>query len=210
MSYSVIVYDSKWKEKSQFELNSNLFSDDKINLSLIHEYYLLQSGNSRISIAHTKTRWEVAGSGKKLFKQKGTGRARAGDDKSPVRVWWGIVFGPRSDRNFNKKMPQKARKNALYGLLTQKVKDWEIFGFVGLDLEKPNTKIASSFLTTIGMGEKKTLVVVNRDDDLLKKSFRNIDKIKYVLVDYLNPVDILSYKNVLFTEEALQKINTTI
>jgi len=207
MSYSIDMYDKKGKVSSKFELDETLFSDDNINMSLIHEYYLLQTSNARIASAHTKTRWEVKWSWRKLFNQKGTGRARAWDVKSPIRRSWWVVFWPRSERNFEKKMPKKAKRKALYGLLTQKVKDGEVFGFLWLELKEPSTKIAASFLTTTGMSNTKMLVVVNREEDVLKKSFRNIDRTKYVLVDYLNPSDLLSYKNVLFTQAALEKIN---
>ncbi|NOZ43822.1 MAG: 50S ribosomal protein L4 [bacterium] len=100
-----------------------------MNKSLIHEYYLLQMANARIAIAHTKTRAEVKGSGKKLYKQKGTGSARVGDKRSPIRRKGGVVFGPRKERNYTKDMPKKARKLALYGILSLRAKDGAILAF---------------------------------------------------------------------------------
>ncbi|MBR2157934.1 50S ribosomal protein L4 [bacterium] len=85
MVYSVDVYDKTGKVSSKFELNPEVFSDEKINTSLIHEYLLLQEANARNAIASTKTRGEVSGSGRKLYKQKGTGNARVGDRNSPIR-----------------------------------------------------------------------------------------------------------------------------
>jgi len=208
MSYSVDIYDKTGKVVSKISLCEDVFADEKINHSLIHEYYLLQTSNARIARAHTKTRGEVTGSGKKLYRQKGTGRARAGDVKSPVRRWWWVVFGPSKERNFTKDMPKKARKRALYGLLTLKIKDGEIYGFVGFDIKEPKTKDASTLLSKIGLDKGKVLIVVEQKNDTITKSFRNLEKVKYVLVDYLNPYDLLNYPKILFTQAALERLNT--
>ena len=123
MVYAVDVYDKNGKLTSKFDLNPGLFSDEIVNPSLIHEYLLLQQANARNVIASTKTRAEVAGSGRKLYKQKGTGNARVGDKNSPIRRHGGVAFGPTAERNFEKTMTKKARKLALNGLLTLKVKE---------------------------------------------------------------------------------------
>lgn len=123
MVYAVGVYDKNGKLASKVDLNPELFSDEIVNPSLIHEYLLLQQANTRNVIASTKTRAEVAGSGRKLYKQKGTGNARVGDKNSPIRRHGGVAFGPTAERNFEKTMTKKARKLALNGLLTLKVKE---------------------------------------------------------------------------------------
>ena len=123
MVYAVDVYDKNGKLTSKFDLNPELFSDEIVNPSLIHEYLLLQQTNTRNVIASTKTRAEVAGSGRKLYKQKGTGNARVGDKNSPIRRHGGVAFGPTAERNFEKTMTKKAKKLALNGLLTLKVKE---------------------------------------------------------------------------------------
>lgn len=123
MVYAVDVYDKNGKLTSKVDLNPELFSDEIVNPSLIHEYLLLQQANARNVIASTKTRAEVAGSGRKLYKQKGTGNARVGDKNSPIRRHGGVAFGPTAERNFEKTMTKKARKLALNGLLTLKVKE---------------------------------------------------------------------------------------
>lgn len=123
MVYAVDVYDKNGKLTSKFDLNPELFSDEIVNPSLIHEYLLLQQANARNVIASTKTRAEVAGSGRKLYKQKGTGNARVGDKNSPIRRHGGVAFGPTAERYFEKTMTKKARKLALNGLLTLKVKE---------------------------------------------------------------------------------------
>jgi len=208
MTYNIDIYDKTWKVTSKVTLNTELFADDKVNTTLIHEYYLLQTSNSRIAIAHTKTRWEVSGSGRKIYKQKGTGNARAGDSRSPIRRKWWVVFGPRKERNFLKDMPKKARKNALYGLLTLKAKDKELIWLTWFDLKSPKTKDALNLLSKIGIAGEKVLFVLETNNEILEKSFRNIDGVKYIHVDYLNPRDIMYHNKILFIDKALEKINT--
>ncbi len=208
MWYTIDIYDKTWKVVSNLKLNDKIFSDDKINQNIIHEYYLLQTSNSRNSIAHTKNRGEVAGSGKKLYRQKGTGNARVWDRRSPIRVGWGIAFWPRKERNYTKNMNKKTRWFALNSLLTLKAKDKNILGLKDFNLKEPKTKTASDILLKIGINEEKILFVLNEKNINLIKSFRNLNNVKYLLADYLNPKDLMEYDKVLFLESALNKINT--
>lgn len=207
MVYSVDVYDKTGKIVDTMKLNKDLFADEKVNTTLIQEYYLLQQANARRGGAHTKTRSEVSGSGKKLYRQKGTGNARVGDRRSPIRVGGGVAFGPRSERDFTKKMTKKARKSALYGLLTVKLKDNAVVGLKDFSMKTPNTKKAVEVLQKIGVGEDKVLVVLNKKEESLIKSFRNLEGVKYLLVDYLNPVDLLNYSKIVFFQSALEQLN---
>ena len=195
MVYAVDVYDKTWKVTSKFELNPEVFSDEKINTSLIHEYLLLQEANERNAIASTKTRAEVSGSGRKLYKQKGTGNARVGDRNSPIRRHGWIAFGPTSERVYEKAMTKKARKVALNGLITMKVKDGIVCG-LDIDTMKPSTK-----------DEKKILLVLDKKEEWIVKSFRNIEGLKYLLVDYLNPRDLMNADAVVFLKPALEFVN---
>lgn len=207
MWYTVDIYDKTWKVVSNIKLNDTIFSDDKINQNLIHEYYLLQTSNARNPIAHTKNRWEVAGSGKKLYRQKGTGNARVWDRRSPIRVGGGVAFGPRKERNYTKSMNKKAKALALNGLLTLKAKDKSILGLKDFDLKEPKTKTALEVLTKIGINKDKVLFVLNEKNINLIKSFRNLNNVKYLLADYLNPKDLMEYNKILFLESALNKVN---
>jgi len=208
MWYTVDIYDKTWKIVSNLKLDDTIFSDDKINHNLIHEYYLLQTSNARNPIAHTKTRWEVAGSGKKLYKQKGTGNARVWDRRSPIRVGGGVAFGPRNERNYTKLMNKKSRNLALSGLITLKAKDNNIIGLKDFDMKEPKTKEALDVLIKIGLNNEKVLFVLNEKNINLIKSFRNLNNVKYLLTDYLNPKDLLEYSKILFLESALEKINS--
>ncbi len=206
MVYSVDVYDKNGKVASKFDFNGDVFADEKVNQSLIHEYLLLQTANARNVIASTKTRAEVSGSGRKLYKQKGTGNARVGDKNSPIRRHGGVAFGPTSERNFEKTMTKKARKLALNGLLTLKLKDNAVSG-LDLDTMTPSTKSAISLLSTMGQSGKKVLLVLDKKEDGIVRSFRNIEGVKYLLVDYLNPYDLMNADAVVFLKPALEIVN---
>ena len=206
MVYAVDVYDKTWKVTSKFELNPEVFSDEKINTSLIHEYLLLQEANERNAIASTKTRGEVSGSGRKLYKQKGTGNARVGDRNSPIRRHGWVAFGPTSERVYEKAMTKKARKVALNGLITMKVKDGIVCG-LDVDTMKPSTKDAIALLSKMWKNEKKVLLVLDKKEDWIVKSFRNIEGLKYLLVDYLNPRDLMNADAVVFLKPALEFVN---
>ncbi len=206
MVYSVDVYDKTGKVSSKFELNPEVFSDEKINTSLIHEYLLLQEANARNAIASTKTRGEVSGSGRKLYKQKGTGNARVGDRNSPIRRHGWVAFGPTSERVYEKAMTKKARKVALNGLITMKVKEGIVCG-LDVDAMKPSTKDAIALLSKMWKNEKKVLLVLDKKEDGIVKSFRNIEGLKYLLVDYLNPRDLMNADAVVFLKPALEFVN---
>lgn len=208
MTYSVDIYNAKGKVVDTVSLNPSIFSDDKVNNDLIHEYYLLQQSNARLPIAHSKTRAEVQGSGRKLFKQKGTGSARPGSSRSPVRRKWWVAFGPRSERNYVKSMTKKARKLALTWLLTLKAKESGLLGLDQFGLTAIKTKDALGVLHAIGLQNQKVLVVLDVKSENVEKSLRNVEGVKYLYVDYLNPSDLLYYDKVLFLKPALDKVNT--
>ncbi|AHB40846.1 50S ribosomal protein L4 [candidate division SR1 bacterium RAAC1_SR1_1] len=208
MVYSVDIYDKKGKVVSTVDLNEDIFADGNVNESLIHEYVILQASNARHNIACTKGRGEIAGSGRKIFKQKGTGNARAGDRNSPVRKGGGVAFGPRGERNFEKAMNKKARRNALMGIITLKAKDKALLGLKDFDLTEPKTKDLLDIVKNIGIEGKKALFVLGSKNQNIEKSLRNIANVKYITVGYLNPLDVMSASKVVFFETALQAINS--
>ena len=207
MVYTIDIYDKSGKVVSNFALDETIFDDALVNKDLIHEYYLLQTSNARHNIASVKWRWEVHGSGRKLYKQKGTGGARPGDKNSPVRKWWWVAFGPRGVENYTKSMNKKARKIALNSIITLKAKAGELMGLKDIKLGAPKTKDAQEILKNIWIATKKVLFVVAEKDENILKSFRNIPKVKYLYVDYLNPADLMWYHTVLFLESALATLN---
>ncbi|MEI8091188.1 MAG: 50S ribosomal protein L4 [bacterium] len=207
MAYSIDIYDISGKVVSKFALDEKLFSDDIVNQDLIHQYYILQASNDRHNPAKVKGRGEVHGSGRKLYKQKGTGNARVGDKNSPIRRGGGVAFGPRGERNFIKDMPKKARKLALQGLLTLKAQQNELMGIQKISFETPKTQEAAEILHKLGLQDKKVLFVMDSNDDNVKKSLRNLAGVKYLLMGYLNPFDLMHADKVVFTKEALEQLN---
>lgn len=203
MAYNIDIYDKAGKVVSTFALDEAVFADSLVNKDLIHEYYLLQTSNARQNLAKAKGKWEVHGSGKKLYKQKGTGWARSGGKQSPVRRWWWVAFGPTGNENYTKTMNKKMRRLALNSIITLKAKSGELLGLKDIDLTAPKTKEAQDILKNIGIANKKVLLVVANKDETTIKSFRNLPKVKYLHADYLNPVDLMSYHTVLFLESAL-------
>ncbi len=208
MVYSVDIYDKKWKVVSTVNLDESIFADEKINEWLIHEYVLLQSSNARNNIACTKWRGDIAWSGKKIFKQKGTGNARAWDRNSPVRKGWWVAFGPRWERNFEKSMNKKAKKLALAGIITLKAKDKAILWLKDFEMSEPKTKELLDVIKHIWVDWKKTLFVFDSKNENIEKSLRNIENVKYIRAWYLNPLDLMSANKVVFFEKALIAINS--
>ena len=162
--------------------------------------------NQRQGGANTKTRGEVQRSGRKLYKQKGTGRARVGDAGSPIRRSGGVAMGPRKERNRSKDMPAKMRHRALCGALVLKVKSESVLGLTDFASKTIKTKEAATALTNIGLGEKKTLIVFGSTNDVALKSFRNIADLKYTNASQLNAYDVMSSKTLLFIGDAIDQL----
>lgn len=210
--YNAKVYNWNWEFINTVELPTWIFDENKINNDLIHEFLILQRANSRINIAKTKNRSEVRMSWRKLYKQKKTWNARVWNASSPIRRHWWICFWPDWQRNYKKSMPKKMRQLALIWSLTLKAKNNEIL--MMNDYEKVNstikTKVAKSILNKIWIENNKVLVVIDRKSDVLIKSFRNIENVKYVFANYVNPYDLLTYKYVLMMDESLSLIENNL
>ncbi len=209
MTYSVKVYDVKWKELEEVQLNQNIFSDENINTSLMHEFVVMQLSNSRKNIAKTKARWEITSSGRKLYRQKGTGNARVGDAASWIRRWGWVIFWPTWNENYIKNMPKKQRRKALFSALSVRVKDEDSLVLNSYDFTDIKTKNANNVLSNLKLTGEKVLLVIPWKNDMVTRSFRNIPGVKVVSAAYVNPFDLLSYKKVVFMKDSLQKIEDT-
>ena len=206
MTYSLKVYDVNWKELEWIKLNEKIFSDENINTSLMHEFIVMQLANARYNIAKTKTRWEVSFSGRKLYRQKGTGNARVGDAWSWIRRKGWVIFWPTWNENYEKKMPKKQRRKALFSALSVRIKDWDWLALNSYDYDEIKTKNAVDVLSNLNLLEEKLLFVIPEKNDIIYKSFRNISNVKVILANYINPHDLLSHKKILFLKESLQRI----
>jgi large subunit ribosomal protein L4 len=161
--------------------------------------------NQRQGTSAVKTRAEVHGSGKKLFRQKGTGNARPGNLRTPVRVGGGIAFGPKP-KDWYRAIPKKKKRLALKLALTERAKAGQIVVVDSLNFEKPSTKAAKALLTKIAPERSKTLVVFDGSDPALVKSFSNIQYVKTDRADGLFAYEVLNSTFLVLTEDALTKM----
>ena len=198
----VPVYSLAGEVVKHIEISDEVFGVP-FNKSVVHQAMVRQRANARQGTASTKTRGEVSGSTAKLFRQKGTGLARAGSRRSPLRRGGGITFGPKP-RSYRQAMPKKMRRLALKCVLSAKAGDGELKVLEQLELEKPMTKEMAQILTALGV-DSSALIVTSEPEDNIVKSTRNLPKTKTLPANLLNVVDILSYKMLLMTEAAVYK-----
>ncbi len=173
------------------------------NQAVVHQVMVRQRANARQGTASTKTRGEVSGSTRKLFRQKGTGNARAGSIKSPLRRGGGIIFGPKP-RSYRQAVPKKMRRLALRCVLSAKVRDEELIILEQLKLKQPKTKEMLSILAALDVDSSALIVTSAPEEDVIK-SARNLPGIKTTPASLLNVVDILSNKMLLMTVAAVRK-----
>lgn len=200
------LLDQNWKDIWVVELESSVFGLE-VNEWLIHRALVYQLANARNNIAHTKTRWEVRGSTRKLYKQKHTGNARAWSARSPIRRKWWVAFWPRNTQNFSIEMNKKERRKALFCALSAKVKNNQLLVVDEIKLDSIKTKIMDSVFTKLPY-EKNILLAIPAKNDILQKSSANLPYVKSILVDYLNIADLLKYKTLVLLKDSLVKLNT--
>ncbi len=201
------LYNQKGEKKGELSLAKNIF-EVEIKEGLVHEYLVYQQANERMTIAHTKSKADVRGGGRKPWKQKGTGRARQGSIRNPHWKGGGVAFGPKKWENYEKMMPKKMRRAALFSILTSKAKEGKIMALDKFELEKPKTKEFAQLLIKLQI-ERNVLVVMNKTEETLKRSAANHKNAKVIQSGYMNPADLLKYDNLMFTETALKDIETT-
>ena len=196
------VQNIKGKQISQVELAEDVFSIP-VKSSVLHEVVTMQLSNRRSGNAAVKHRSDVRGSGKKLFRQKGTGRARRGDIKSPLLRGGGVVFGP-DNRNYSYKVPKKVRKLALKMALSSKYFENELVVLDRFELDEIKTKKVVDVLNTLKLDS--ALIVTEKHDDHLELSCRNVPDVKVLRSEGLNVYDILKYRMLVLLEPAVKDI----
>ncbi|HAR35041.1 MAG TPA: 50S ribosomal protein L4 [Desulfobacter sp.] len=199
---AVDVLNSAGAKVSEVELPDEIFSIP-VKTSVLHEVVRSQLVSKRLGTAASKTRGMVSGSTRKLFRQKGTGNARAGSVKSPLRKGGGVIFGP-SPRSYEIKVPKKVRKLALKMALSAKFSDSQLFVVDALELEEIKTKALANVLSTLKLND--LLIVSDADDAKLALSSRNIPDVKVIKTEGLNVYDILKFKNLLLVESSIENI----
>ena len=196
------VQNIEGKQISQIELADDVFGIP-VKPSVLHEVVTMQLSNRRSGTAAVKHRSDVRGSGKKLFRQKGTGRARRGDIKSPLLRGGGVVFGP-DKRNYSYKVPKKVRKLALKMALSSKLSENELVVLDQFELEETKTKKFVEVLKTLKL--KNALIVTETHNDHLELSSRNVPDVKVLRSEGLNVYDILKYRMLVLLEPAVKNI----
>jgi large subunit ribosomal protein L4 len=186
----------------QPKLNEAIFNL-KARPHLLHQAVLMQLANRRAGTAATKSKGFVRGGGKKPWRQKGTGRARAGSIRSPIWVGGGTIFGPQP-RDYSYRMPRTARRKALLSALSLKNRDGKIIVVDKLEPEQPKTKLMAQALAQLNV--QSALIVIPAADDKVERSARNLPKVKVLRVEGLNVYDLLRYEHLLLTEGALKLI----
>lgn len=202
------VYNQSAEAVNDLELSAKVFGV-KPNNELLHQAVITSQANARQVLAHTKDRSEVSGGGKKPWKQKGTGRARAGSSRSPIWIGGGVTFGPRKDRNFKMKINQKMKQKALFMGLSDKAITGTLVVLENMDFSEYKTKAFNAIITAV---EKKVLkddrrdilVVNDSKNEKAQYSGRNLKGVKIINLENINLLDILNYKNLLLTEAAVK------
>lgn len=219
----IIVYNIEGKEVGNTLLPKEIF-DVKMNSDLVHQVAVSQMANQRQGSAHTKDRSEVRGGGKKPWRQKGTGRARSGSSRSPIWKGGGVTFGPRNDKNYKKDIPRKIRRKALFMVLSQKFKENLLVVLDELKLDKSPkenlrfptgqaktklTKSMAEIIKKLPFQEKSCLIVLPGYDKKIILAARNIPKISTSEARNLNVLDLLNFKYLLMSKDAIKAIKET-
>lgn len=211
-----IIYSTKGTSAGKIKLPENFFGVSW-NADLVHQVATSLATNRRTNVAHTKTRGEVRGGGKKPWQQKGTGRARHGSTRSPIWVGGGVAHGPRNDKNFSRKVSKKTNQKALYTILSKKFAEGEVLFVDSLGLSKPKTKEAVSTLKSLsgieGFEKLSTkrknaaLFATAEKSEGVEKSMRNVGSVEVMEARNLNPLALLQYKYLVIEnpENAIKK-----
>lgn len=203
---TVDVLDQKKSIVGKEELPDAVFAA-RINASLIHDVVRMQRAGMRRGTASTLNRAAMKGGGRKPWRQKGTGRARAGSNCSPLWVGGAVTFGPHP-RDFSYTMPKKARRAALKSVLTDKVNSGMLILLKGITLGEPKTKEVADILAALNISS--ALIVIPERDDILLRCAKNIPRIKVIMAAGINVYDVLAYEHLVMTVEALNKVKEAL
>lgn len=217
MAIKVKVYNQKAEPVSEMDLSEKVFGL-KVNPALIHQAAVAQASNERQVLAHTKTKSEVRGGGKKPWRQKGTGRARAGSSRSPIWIGGGVTFGPRKDRNFKKKINRKMKQNAMMMAISDRLHENAMAIIDEFVVTEYKTKIVNDTIRNIEKAvlnkeakeakrvKRSILILTDAKDEKTKYSTRNLAGVKFLNLENINLLDLLQYKNLVITKSSVEKL----
>jgi len=198
------LYNLSREKVGEVELKDEVFNGP-VKPHLFYEVIKWQLAKRRRGTASTKTRAEVSGGGRKPWRQKGLGRARAGSIRSPLWRGGGVVFGPKP-RDYSYPLPKKVRKAALRSALSLRYKEGKLTILDGFDLGQIKTKLFVEAMEKLGLKGEKVLIVTDGKDEILEKSARNVPWAKVLRCEGLNVYDVLNYRHLLILRSALPKI----
>jgi large subunit ribosomal protein L4 len=198
------VYGDDGTEAGNMELPEKLFGGE-VNEHVIHEAVVAYLANQRQGTASTKERSDVAGGGSKPYRQKGTGRARAGTVRSPIYRGGGVVFGPHP-RDYSKSLPRKLKRLALLSSLSSRAKDGDILVIKSVAFTEPKTSRFAGILRNIDVADKKILVVIEDPNEATVKSARNIPGVIVTRADMVSPYFVMWADKILLTEGAINRM----
>ena len=202
---SCVVRDWQGKEAGKATLDLKVAKEASA-VDLMHRAVLRQQAHMRQGTASTLTRSEVRGGGRKPYKQKGTGRARQGSVRTPLRPGGGIIFGPKP-RSYNLAMNRKERRSALRTALMARIDDITVVKDFGTSLEAPKTREITEVLGRLGIAANtKVLIVLTNPSEMVRRSVRNLDKVKLISANHLNVFDLLHANSLVVGEDALTTI----
>ncbi len=201
-----VVYDIEKNKVSEIELNDAVF-DAEVNNAVLYDVVKMQLASRRRGTADTKERGEISGGGKKPWRQKGTGRARAGTTRSPLWRGGGTVFGPHP-RDYSFRVPKKVRRKALISALTLKMRGNSMTILRDFPMEEIKTKVFKQVMDRFGW--EKVLFVLDKSYPVLEKSSKNIKNVKMMKSEGINVYDLLNYEHVVFLEPSVKLIEGTL
>jgi large subunit ribosomal protein L4 len=202
---SCVVRDWQGKEAGKATLDLKVAKEASA-VDLMHRAVLRQQAHMRQGTASTLTRSEVRGGGRKPYKQKGTGRARQGSVRTPLRPGGGIIFGPKP-RSYNLAMNRKERRSALRTALMARIDDITVVKDFGTSLEAPKTREITEALGRLGIAaDTKVLIVLTNPSEMVRRSVRNLDKVKLISANHLNVFDLLHANSLVVGDDALTTI----
>lgn len=188
--------------------------DVKFSQDLVHQVAIIQAANRRQVIAHTKTRGDVSGGGKKPWKQKGTGKARVGSSRSPLWRGGGTVFGPNKEKIYKRKINKKTARLALFMVLSSKVRDKELIVLEDLKIETPKTKLIAGIIKNLkskieNFKTGTVLILLPAKEEIIFRAARNIAKTDIMESRNLNALDLLNHKYLLASKASVRAIKET-
>ena len=204
----VAVYNQQGKEAGEIALPKDIF-EVPMNADLVHQILISHTANKRQVSAHTKNRGEVRGGGRKPWRQKGTGRARHGSTRSPIWKGGGVSGGPRNDKNYERTIPQKMRRKALFMVLSEKVKNNLMVVLDDMNMENAKTKAMAAMIKNLPAGAASRLVSYEAADKKIFLAARNIEKTGVSETRNLNVVDLLNYKYLVISKDGIKELEAT-